>query len=87
MILLASSNGRIGMAAAMDVLRAGGSALDAVEAGIRLVEANPEELAEKSRFTPAEAEGKKTYSVPVVANGKLYVRLLDQLIAYDIKKS
>ncbi|MCA9973862.1 MAG: N(4)-(beta-N-acetylglucosaminyl)-L-asparaginase [Anaerolineales bacterium] len=43
MILLASSNGRIGMAAAMDVLRAGGSALDAVEAGIRLVEANPDD--------------------------------------------
>ena len=41
MIVIASANGNVGMEAAMDVLRAGGSAIDAVEAGIRLVEANP----------------------------------------------
>lgn len=39
----ASANGRIGIEAAVDVLRAGGSALDAVIAGTRLVEANPED--------------------------------------------
>ena len=38
MIVIASSNGKVGIRAAMEVLRAGGSALDAVEAGIRLVE-------------------------------------------------
>ncbi len=38
MIVIASSNGKVGIGAAMEVLRAGGSALDAVEAGIRLVE-------------------------------------------------
>ncbi len=38
MIIVASSNGKIGMPAAMHVLRQGGTAVDAVEAGIRLVE-------------------------------------------------
>ena len=41
MIIIASHNGAIGMDAAMNVLTSGGSALDAVEVGIRLVEANP----------------------------------------------
>ncbi|HLJ57634.1 MAG TPA: N(4)-(beta-N-acetylglucosaminyl)-L-asparaginase [Chthonomonadaceae bacterium] len=40
MIVVASENGRVGIGAAMDALRRGGSALDAVEAGCRLVEAN-----------------------------------------------
>ncbi len=39
-IVVASSNGRAGIEAAIAVLRAGGSALDAVEAGARCVEAN-----------------------------------------------
>ncbi|GAB4281363.1 MAG: N(4)-(beta-N-acetylglucosaminyl)-L-asparaginase [Candidatus Promineifilaceae bacterium] len=41
MIVVASTNGRIGIQAAVDALRRGGSAVDAVEAGIRLVEDNP----------------------------------------------
>ena len=43
MMIIASSNGAVGMEAAMQILKHGGSALDAVEAGIRQVEANPEE--------------------------------------------
>lgn len=43
MKIIASSNGRIGIFAAMEVLRQGGSAIDAVEAGIKLVEDNPED--------------------------------------------
>lgn len=43
MIVVASSNGKVGIAAAMAVLRNGGSAIDAVEAGIRLVESNPQD--------------------------------------------
>ena len=43
MIVIASANGRIGIGDAMRVLRNGGSALDAVEAGIRPVESNPED--------------------------------------------
>jgi beta-aspartyl-peptidase (threonine type) len=41
MIVVASANGQIGIQEAMRILKAGGSAIDAVEAGIRLVESNP----------------------------------------------
>ena len=41
MLIVASHNGVIGIGAAMRVLKTGGSALDAVEIGIRAVEANP----------------------------------------------
>src|SRR5262245_5271117 len=43
MILIASSNGSVGMAAGWEILERGGSALDAVEAATRLVEDNPED--------------------------------------------
>src|SRR5262245_40824713 len=43
MIIIASSNGDVGIAAAWDILQSGGTALDAVEAATRLVEANPED--------------------------------------------
>jgi len=43
MIVVASSNGKVGISAAMEVLRNGGTAIDAVEAGIRLVESNPQD--------------------------------------------
>ena len=42
-IVVASANGKIGLPAAIDVLRNGGSALDAAIAGTRVVEANPED--------------------------------------------
>jgi L-asparaginase / beta-aspartyl-peptidase len=42
-ILIASSNGMIGIGAGWEILRAGGTALDAVEAATRLVEDNPED--------------------------------------------
>lgn len=43
MIVIASANGRVGIQAAWSVLAGGGSALDAVEAGTRLVEDNPDD--------------------------------------------
>ncbi len=43
MIVVASANGKIGLPAAMEILKAGGSALDAVEAATRIVEANPDD--------------------------------------------
>ena len=43
MIVAASVNGRVGIQAAVDVLKGDGTAVDAVEAGIRLVEANPDD--------------------------------------------
>jgi beta-aspartyl-peptidase (threonine type) len=42
-IIVASTNGTVGLQESMRVLKAGGSAVDAVEAGIRLVEANPDD--------------------------------------------
>jgi len=43
MLIIASHNGAIGIADAMRALQSGASAMDAVETGIRAVEANPEE--------------------------------------------
>ncbi len=43
MIIIGSSNGRVGIAAGWAILKAGGSALDAVEAATRLVEDNPDD--------------------------------------------
>lgn len=43
MIVVASSNGTVGIEAAMEILRRGGSALDAVVAGIEPVESNPDD--------------------------------------------
>jgi beta-aspartyl-peptidase (threonine type) len=43
MIVVASTNGNVGIRESMRVLKAGGSAMDAVEAGIRLVESNPDD--------------------------------------------
>ena len=42
-IIVASSNGSVGMEAAIEVLRAGGSAMDAIVTALALVEANPED--------------------------------------------
>lgn len=43
MIVVSSANGAVGIEQAMEVLRAGGSALDAVEQATRLVEADPDD--------------------------------------------
>lgn len=43
MLIVASANGDIGIDAAWEILAAGGPALDAVEAGVRLVESNTED--------------------------------------------
>lgn len=42
-IAIASANGKIGLPAAIQILREGGSALDATIAGTRIVEANPDD--------------------------------------------
>jgi len=43
MLVVASANGQIGIQEAMRVLKDGGSAVDAVETGARLVESNPDD--------------------------------------------
>jgi len=60
---------------------------------IALVEATPEGYREEGRFTPPKQPQKKklgqmaenAYAYPVIANGKLYIRDLGTLWAYDIK--
>jgi outer membrane protein assembly factor BamB len=55
---------------------------------VALVDANPSEYRELGRFTPAGApdRGKaKAWPHPVIANGRLYIRDLNVLWAYDIK--
>jgi beta-aspartyl-peptidase (threonine type) len=43
MVVIASANGQVGITEAMRALKTGGSAVDAVEAGIRPVESNPDD--------------------------------------------
>ena len=43
MLLVGSTNAQVGFEQGMQVLREGGSALDAVEATIRVVESNPDD--------------------------------------------
>ena len=58
----------------------------------RLVEAGPDAFREKGRFTPPAlpkrkvggAFSDKAYAFPVIANGRLYIRDLGTLWAYDI---
>ena len=58
-----------------------------------LVEATPEAYREKGRFTPPNQQKKKpagpytekAFAYPVIANGRLYIRDLETLWAYDIK--
>jgi len=60
---------------------------------IGLVEATPEGYREKGRFTPPDQPKPKqagpysdtAYAHPVIANGRLYIRDLETLWAYDIK--
>src|ERR1044071_3680626 len=60
-----------------------------------LVEATPEAYREKGRFTPPSPPKRnrlgpypeKSWTYPVIANGRLYIRELGTLWAYDIKAS
>ena len=50
-----------------------------------LVEATPKEYKEKSRFEIARGEF-PTWTPPVIADGKLYLREQDNLYCYDIRR-
>jgi outer membrane protein assembly factor BamB len=60
---------------------------------VRLVEVSPDAFREKGRFTPPAPPKRKTvgiftdkaYAFPVIADGRLYIRDLGTLWAYDIK--
>ena len=56
---------------------------------VALVEATPEAYSEKGRFTPEDQPTRgnsKAWTYPVIANGKLYLRDLDRLWCYDVKR-
>jgi outer membrane protein assembly factor BamB len=52
---------------------------------VSLVEANPKEYVEVSKFKLAKPSGKPSWPHPVIANGKLIIRDQDLITAYDIK--
>lgn len=57
---------------------------------VLLADATPEAYREKGRFTPAQAikhtrSREMSWSYPVVANGRLYIRDLGSLWCYDVK--
>lgn len=52
---------------------------------VALVEANPEAYREKGRFSIPQGNY-HTWTPPVVANGRLYLREQDQLYCFDVKK-
>ncbi|HET6646655.1 MAG TPA: hypothetical protein VFH01_04965, partial [Pyrinomonadaceae bacterium] len=69
--------------------------LHGINGDVALVEATPEAYREKGRFTPPAQPKKKqagpfpegAFAYPVIANGRLYIRDLGTLWAYDIKQS
>lgn len=64
-----------------------------IDGAVALVEASPEGYREKGRFTPPNQPVKKkvgqfpegAFAYPIIANGRLYIRDLGTLWAYDIK--
>jgi len=58
---------------------------EAEEGVVALVEATPSGFVEKSRFTPPERSGKKSWPHPVIAGAQLYLRDQDWLLCYDVR--
>ncbi|MDA0282524.1 MAG: PQQ-binding-like beta-propeller repeat protein [Planctomycetota bacterium] len=52
---------------------------------VALVEASPSGYVEKGRFDQPQRSGRPSWSHPVIANGKLFLRDMDNLLAYDIR--
>lgn len=84
------SIGRVSTASADGLLY-----LHGLDGGVVLVEATPEAYREKGRFSPPAQPSHKqvgpfpeqSFAHPVIANGRLYIRDLGALWAYDIKGS
>jgi outer membrane protein assembly factor BamB len=59
---------------------------------VALIEATPESYREKGRFTPPAQpkhrnQGEKSWTYPVIANGRLYIRDLGTLWVYEVSAS
>ena len=52
---------------------------------VALFEATPEGYREKGRFSPPGRSGRPAWSHPVIAGGRLYLRDMDQLVAFDLR--
>lgn len=52
---------------------------------VALVEANPAQYVEKSRFEQPDRSTHNAWPHPVIANGRLYLRDQDVLLCYDVK--
>ncbi len=84
----ADSIGRVSIAAADGMLY-----LHGLDGDVALVEATPDAYREKGRFTPPNQPKHKqvgtypeqAFAHPVVANGRLYIRDLGTLWAYDVQ--
>jgi outer membrane protein assembly factor BamB len=53
---------------------------------VALLEATPAGFVEKSRFTPPDQSGKKSWPHPVIAGGQLFLRDQDVLLCYGLQK-
>jgi outer membrane protein assembly factor BamB len=53
---------------------------------VALIEANPKEYIEKGRFDQPDRSDEKSWAHPVIAGGRLYLRDMDALFCYDVKK-
>ena len=54
------------------------------EGPMLLIELSPEAYLERGRFEQPDRSDKPAWAHPVIANGKLYLRDQDVLLAYDI---
>lgn len=54
---------------------------------VGLVQATPTGYVEKGRFNQPDRSGAKAWPYPVVANGKLYLRDMDNLLCYDVRQT
>lgn len=52
---------------------------------VALVEASPRGYVEKGRFNQPQRSSRPSWAHPVIANGKLFLRDMDNLLAYDIR--
>jgi outer membrane protein assembly factor BamB len=53
---------------------------------IFLIEANPNKYVEHGHFDQPDRSRNNSWSHPVIANGKLYLRDQDVLLCYDVKE-
>ncbi len=53
---------------------------------VALVAATPSGYQETGRFNQPDRSNQKSWAHPVIANGKLYLRDMDELLCYDVKQ-